>query len=307
MGEFWYSRGYFSEGHRRLAEALDAVGPGHERRAWGELAAGMIADGSGDLGEAARLYAAALASGRTDHDTSAMALALMCGIGGASMHEHIASGAEAIVEESLELASSCDDRWVLAFVTGSAGIVWFRLGDRARALEAYEEALRLCRELGDEAESARWLNNLAWERTLAGDHERAREASRAAGEIAERIGDRIATAVALSHLGWIALAERSPRDAREHFGRSLAITDMTGFRAATAWNLLGLAHVGAATGDDRTAGLLAAAALQSDAMGDVAYLMRELGLPEISSVATDELPSQRAAVELAFSFATQNS
>ena len=304
MGEFWDSRGYFSEGHRRLAEALAAVGPGHERRAWGELEAGMLADRSGDLGEAARLYAAALASGRANHDKATVALALLCGIGGASMHEHITTGVEAIVEESLELASSCGDRWVLATVTGSAGIVWFRLGDRARALEAYEEALRICRELGDEAESARWLNNLAWERTLAGDLGRAREASRAAGEIAERIGDRASTAVALSHLGWIALAERSPWDARECFERSLAITDRTGFRAATAWNLLGLAHVARATGDDGTAALLAAAALHSNAMGDVGYLMKELGLPEIPLGETDELPTQRAAVELALSFAT---
>ena len=57
------------------------------------------------------------------------------------------------------------------------------------------------------------------------------------------------------------------------------------------------------TGDDRTAGLLAAAALQSDDLDDVAYIMEELGLPEIAPLATDELPSLRAAVELAFSYA----
>jgi hypothetical protein len=220
------------------------------------------------------------------------------------MHgERDRAATEATIDDSLALASACEVPWVLGAATGSAGVAIAYHGEIARALELTDEAYRISREIGDESQSAFWLNNIGWWRVVNGDLRRARSALEAVVEIAERLGAREATAVSVNNLGWAALLEQSLDEARDHFGRSLAIADEIGYHVGTVWSLLGLAYVATATGDGAAAASLGAAAVAFEVDRAVSLVTEDLDLPPIELVPTDEPPTLRDAVERGLAFA----
>jgi tetratricopeptide (TPR) repeat protein len=136
----------------------------------------------------------------------------------------------------------------------NVGVVYRNLGDPVRAVEAFERAAAIYRELGDEAALANAWVNLGLARHLNLHRPRAAEA--AYGEAlrhATAAGDRGEEVQARLYLGQLLLDERRPREAEAAFREALS-TARAGGGSEGAWAALdGLGRAAVARGDLRRA------------------------------------------------------
>ncbi|MEU8568801.1 BTAD domain-containing putative transcriptional regulator [Streptomyces pathocidini] len=123
--------------------------------------------------------------------------------------------ADAARPELRELSRRVGDRWLLAQLEGAHGEVTLMRGGFQEARAAFEEALRLCDELGASNERPFLLLRLAQVAYEEGDDEAARELSRHAREEGERYGVRDTQAFGLFLLALIALRREDVAGARE--------------------------------------------------------------------------------------------
>lgn len=76
-------------------------------------------------------------------------------------------------EESLRLLRATGEHWRIAYALVWMGDTWFRTGNTKRAAASWEESLRLTREVGDHSLMAWSLGGLADVTRLRGDYKRA--------------------------------------------------------------------------------------------------------------------------------------
>jgi len=103
--------------------------------------------------------------------------------------------------------------------------VYDALGERRRALETYERALLIIREVGDRAHEAGALNNIGAVYDGLGERRRALEYYEQALPISHEVGDRANEGRALNNMGWIYLAEGDLAQAQTHLEQALAIAE----------------------------------------------------------------------------------
>jgi tetratricopeptide (TPR) repeat protein len=127
-----------------------------------------------------------------------------------------------------------------ASLLGKLGILYYSLGEVARAVEYYEDALTIAREIGDRRGEGNRLGNLGNAYRALGEVARAIEYYEQALAIAREIGDRRGEGNSLGNLGnaYSALGEVSR--VIEYYEEALAIAREIGDRRGEAfccWNL----------------------------------------------------------------------
>jgi predicted ATPase/class 3 adenylate cyclase len=223
LGWFWLSRGLLDEGCRRLSETLSASGSGGAARARALTASGALMARHGD----------------------------------------IETGREQL-EDGLRRWRELGDRDELASALDS--LAWpliYDAGDEAAALESFEEALEIRRELGDTAGETRALVGVAQVLVALGEVERAEAISY---ELLERsAGDPRTEHFAYHFLADCALVRGDTEEAETRYRQSLRAAVPLGDVIETSFEVQGVAMAVAGNGDPET-GLRLAGSV--DAMWD---------------------------------------
>ncbi|HKK27519.1 MAG TPA: tetratricopeptide repeat protein [Gemmatimonadota bacterium] len=152
-------------------------------------------------------------------------------------------------EEGLELASRSGDREREASLLNGLGILEWRSGEPARALQAYERSLALFRELGDGPRIGLALNSIAACLRDLGRPGEALAPLAQALEVHERTGKRLLAGHARSVLGDVHRALGHPAEAARAYEASLEVRRELGDAPGEAWMLVRLAELRSEAGD----------------------------------------------------------
>ena len=159
---FWFARGHFREGRRRLEAALRADARPTSARAWALTRAVELPGEGGDLAASNRpQIEEALALQREFGDLRGIAEAT------AALGYAVADGegewvqARALFEEAIRVAHEAGDEQLVLWVTRSLAWTYHSMGDRERARELHEENLARARVLGSDRVTATTLGALA--------------------------------------------------------------------------------------------------------------------------------------------------
>lgn len=161
MWWFWYVRGYYSEGRKRLADVLagDEVQVRNAARAKALNAGGVLACSQGDYAAASTLHEEALAIQWELGNRKGVASTLN-GMGSVAKDKGDYAAAHALYEESLGLQHELGDTAGVATSLNNLGIIAYVQGDYPAARLRYVESLSLQRELGNKRGIAYSLLNL---------------------------------------------------------------------------------------------------------------------------------------------------
>lgn len=206
---FWYAKGRFAEGRRRLEAALATPAPTDPSvRGRALLAAGHIALWQGD--------------------TAAILPAM---------------------QAALELLANSDDRVSLAYAHNGVGSGLFLNGEARGAVEHLDRGLDIIAEFPDHVLNAiirYWRGHVALE---TGEYSLARRVFQDAGQVGRRLRHRPAIGHPLLMLGRLATREHRWREALEHFVESLVILQEVGDPWGVAQALEGVAITAAGRHD----------------------------------------------------------
>lgn len=196
MSQFWYIRGYFSEGRRQLADIL------------------VIIDTMADRDQALVFSAAAvLAMGQSDMQQ-----------------------AEALFTRQLTICRALGDEGQLQAVLNNLGIVARRLGDYPKARTYAEEGLALARATANYQRQVELLNNLGTLAAVQGDLPAANYYFSACLDLTAAGGDRHSTAHAMKNLARIRQQSGNIAGAEGLYRQALAtfeeLGDVDGIMAA---------------------------------------------------------------------------
>ena len=146
LWRFWQVRGLTHEARSRLEELLARVDLSAAARAAAHLAIAQCAFHQGDF-EAVYEHAGASLPYHRGHDESSAGMGLLL-VGATTGRTGDAAGA-ALLDEALELATSCHDEWLLSTCRLYLGMVMSAQGRHQAAIFSLAEGLRGARELGD--------------------------------------------------------------------------------------------------------------------------------------------------------------
>lgn len=209
----------------------------HERLASGDgqaaslLLLGVLAETTGDEGQALRFFYASHKISEDCNDPGGMAAALT---NIANSHGRLGDGARAVAQyaRALPLCVAAGNRSLEAGVSTNLGVLHHELGNRAQALAYATEGLRLARDLGDRKIEIDALTAVAEIRSASGEHSQAIALLLEALVLCEslrlpngEIGVRVA-------LGQVYLARGAHEPAKQHFEAALAIGDRIGSSTA---------------------------------------------------------------------------
>jgi predicted ATPase len=219
--EFWYARGYWSEGRRWLEAALAGATDPH-LRAEALPGAGVLALWLGDVDRgravAEELFALAEETGSTRARASG---ALIAGIATDDPDEEVQ-----LHTEAARLARELGDSALLAHCANNIGNVELVRGEYERALELFEESLAAGRELGNQDVIARASTNLGFTTLLLGDVHGARPLLREGVNAARELGQVEGFMYGFASLG-VAYARDDPLRAARLIGRADALCEET--------------------------------------------------------------------------------
>jgi predicted ATPase len=162
--------------------------------------------------------------------------------------------------ESVERSRALGFTWAEGFASSFDGILNAVTGDLDTAQTRYSEALEIQQRIGDEEGAGLSLGGLAGLASGRGDLAAALELYRHSLAAFEAIGDRAEEARILSEMAWTQLRHQDPALARRTFLDSVqAYTDVASVRGV-GLSLIGLAATEAVEGRPETAVQIAAAA-----------------------------------------------
>jgi non-specific serine/threonine protein kinase len=218
LEDFWYMRGYASEGRRWLEALLERAGAasaGVRARALDVLA--LLTYYQGDYAHALRLFEAAYAlhcsEGNVPSATWALTHQALVATNMGEYHR-----ATTLLEQVLPAHRQQGDRhgvgWDLCYLAKNQQLQ----GDYARAATLYGESLAVFRELGDKFGIANLLSRLANVARDLGDHEQAKRLHRETLSIHRALMDKPGFADCFGGLAMVATAEGQPLRAARLFG-----------------------------------------------------------------------------------------
>jgi len=214
-------------------------------------ALGQIERGNEEWSEAYRI-AAELDAGR---ELCVAAIAVALGLIGLDT----AKGLER-AREGLERSRALGFAWAEGFASNIEGILHTVAGDLDAARDSHARALEIQRRLGDEELAGISLGGLAQLQVIAGELEQALELYRQSLAAFEAVGDRAEEARILSEMAWTHLAQEETALARGRFFDSVrAYGDVASVRGV-GLSLIGLAAAEAVEQRPETAVRIAAAA-----------------------------------------------
>ncbi|MHB0877981.1 MAG: tetratricopeptide repeat protein [Anaerolineae bacterium] len=131
-------------------------------------------------------------------------------------------------KRSLARASTAHDKRAMATAHNGLGSVHLEMGAKAEAVQQYETAASLWKEIGDDAGLARTYNNIAIAYRRAGRWDRARQYLDEAAKLLTKTGDKDALARVYNNLGSVHAAQREKKEAAKFYERSLALKQELG-------------------------------------------------------------------------------
>ncbi len=222
LWRFWYTRGYLTEGRRRLDTAL-ARAPSRgapelaPARARALFAAGVLASEQGAIIEAQACSEESLALFRAAGRPQGQAGALNT-LGVIARNRRDYARAEALYEEVLAIDKALDNRRGMGAALHNLGIAVVQQGHADRALALFAESLILRRETGNQWGIANTLLSIGAANLRIDRQATAREALEESVGIFQTLGDRDGIAGCLEELGSLAAAERRPEHAARLLG-----------------------------------------------------------------------------------------
>jgi predicted ATPase/class 3 adenylate cyclase len=203
LWEFWYLRGYNSEGRDWLEGAL-ARGEGPPAaRVKAMNGAGLILWFQGNHQRAQALLEESLTTARALGDKQAVAFSLTLVGQILQFGEEIEQGT-AMQDESVALYREIGDAWGIAFALVSRGQTALIRGEHAHAAALGEESLALFRYVGDAWGSGASVDLLGAVAHMQGDYPRAFARYEEALELHRRLGHKLGVARALVNQGMAA-------------------------------------------------------------------------------------------------------
>jgi predicted ATPase/class 3 adenylate cyclase/tetratricopeptide (TPR) repeat protein len=296
LWEFWLIRGYFGEWRRWL---VDVLVPNHTAstavRARALTRAAILAAYKGDLLQAWEMsrQGLRLALRIEDQETAALATALLggytseqvrlpSGVGYWSfMERDLANG-----EESLRLARSASDGWLVSFALNQVSLPEARFGDRRQAQAWCEESLLLARATGDGWLIASALYNAGELALREGDYVRARTYHEEGLAIRYKHGDQLGSAWALSGFVNVVACQGDLEAASAFQEARLTIERQLGNKAGIAQTAAALALLVLARGNYTLTeallreSLVVAREAEGKSLGIALYCLGELSLAQ---------------------------
>jgi predicted ATPase len=264
--DFWYLRGYWSEGRERLAEVLALPSLSAEARAMllrkaGQLAwlqadypaahtlleqsvvlyrkrgniedlpsslnaLGEMARTQGDYPTARVYFEESLGLLRSRGDKAGIAWALQAL--GEVAHAQGDATAHALMEESLGFFQEAGEQRGVSSVLSYMGEEARSRGELPVARSFHEASLAIRRELGHKGGIAGSLGQLGAVAATEGDYERARALYRECLALRRELGDRGSMAVCLERLAGLAAIQEEPERAARLFGAAEALREQLG-------------------------------------------------------------------------------
>ena len=231
LWRFWWIRGLWQEGYRRLTRVLDLAEAANRRPARTKAlhGAGVMARGLGDYAASHARIDACISIARESEDREGLALSLK-ELGNLAYVKGEHANAKSAYEESLVHFRAFGDRHGIAAVLHNLGSVALGQEDYSAARRFYEESLALERELGDRTGEAITLNGLGTAARAQRDYAAAHAYQEQSLVLQRQLGERSGIAYSLGELGLLATnAQEFPR-ARAYLLESLTILRDVGDR-----------------------------------------------------------------------------
>jgi predicted ATPase/DNA-binding CsgD family transcriptional regulator len=203
LWRFWYLRGYWSEGRRWLALALQMKPLTDQTalRAKALYGAGELACYQNDGAATRPLLEESIAIYRTLGIKKELANAL--GALGIALHPlGDPSGVSVLLEESEALCRTLDNKWELAHLLCKLASLALFQEDVAQAATRAQEALLLAQELGDKDLTATVLSTLAHIAAFQGDLKEIIALNRERLTLAQELGNKYLIAIALQNISY---------------------------------------------------------------------------------------------------------
>ncbi len=226
LWRFWWMRGYLSEGHRWLEQALAAPAVKRDSpttraaRAKALGGAGVLAHYQGEYQRASRYCQESLAAFRALGDRPGIASALS-GLALIARSKHAFGEARLLYEECLAILREQDDQWQLADTLYALARLCLLQQDYRAAHACCEEGLALFRTLGDQRNVALTLQIQGGLALLQGDHATAHQLMQEGLPTLRALGDRSGIGRAFFGLAELALAQGNVAQAQQLYTETL--------------------------------------------------------------------------------------
>jgi tetratricopeptide (TPR) repeat protein len=257
---YWHIRGKNLTAREYAASFLDAdtVGSPTVGRVGALLTAGLASDVLGQFERANDEWAEAYRIAAEREAERELCIVAFCqGIG--LLRFDLEAGLRC-TSESIERSRALGFTWAEGFASSIDGILHTVAGDLDTAQTRYSRALEIQQRIGDEEGAGLSLGGLAQLTAIRGDLAGALDLYRQSLAAFEAIGDRAEEARILSELAWTHLRHEDPALARRYFFDSVqAYTDVASVRGV-GLSLIGLAATEAVEHRPETAVQIAAAA-----------------------------------------------
>ncbi len=261
LWRFWYVRGYWEEGRKRIGEvlAMPEAAARTPERAKALYGGAVLARVQGEFRAAETLL----------HESLKIAIALgarravadaLYELGNVANQQEDLGTARGFYEQALAIRRELNDRPGIALTSHGLGVVAYAMGDPAAARALYEEAIVIQRELGNLRSEAAGLNGLGDVALYQGDLAAAREHQNRSLAIQRDLGDKSGIAFSLRLLGRVGVREGDFAEARARLAESLAIFKDVGDAGGVTDVIEAMAELSAAAGDAERALRLAGAA-----------------------------------------------
>ncbi|MCW5852140.1 MAG: tetratricopeptide repeat protein [Anaerolineae bacterium] len=234
LTNFWYLRGYFSEGRQWFQTLLDPdpaslparlpdLAPEYAHRLVRVYnGAGVLAWAQADYGAARGYFEQVLVINQRLGNRRSEA-AILNNLGLIALEEGDYPRAQDLYQRSLALSRVLDDRASVASTLNNLGLIARDQGDYAAARASFQESLAMWRQLGDQSQIALALNNLGEAAWLQGNLALAAQSYNQSLGLCRELEDRRGMSFTLLGLGRVALAQGDRRQAHALFHESMSI------------------------------------------------------------------------------------
>jgi predicted ATPase/DNA-binding CsgD family transcriptional regulator len=266
---FWEAHGHLSEGSRWLEKALENNGgTSGAARAKALEGFGRLIQRTGGMDRAVAAGEEGLELSRHARLGGAVTADLLRHLGWMAWTKGDYGRAKGLLEESLALSQSANDRFGVADTLLMLGSTVGNLGDRKRDKQLHEEAMALCRELGYSSTLATSLFSMGYGLLMDGEYERGESLIEEATTLSRERGYKDRLLYAVDNLGWAALLQGERERARISYRESLTLCKELGDMIVASESLDGLACIWAAEGEpEQAARLFGAAEALFEAVG----------------------------------------
>jgi predicted ATPase/DNA-binding CsgD family transcriptional regulator len=245
LWQFWFARGYLSEGRRWIDESVSSGGQNLAARAKALAGASILAIFQADYDRSVAASAQSLALFRQLNIPPGIGISLG-GLAFATALKGDYPQARALIEESTNLFRQLDNRWGLANALNQNGFILWCGGDYVNAQALADESLALFRELGDQRNYALVLFGRGYIYLSLKEYELAQTAFEESVALMRVLDDRRSVAMCLNGMGNIAMTKNDSVAARAFWLDTVSVLSEVGDRWYMALVTEGLAGVASA-------------------------------------------------------------